>query len=111
MIFLAREECLGFQVGNVNVRGSELSLQFFQEVFPLLGICLFLDKVDIGLQVTTYRHELFVRGNLLFGAFAFAQNSLGGFLVVPEIGFGNARLQRFQAFAVARCVKDSSGRA
>jgi hypothetical protein len=47
---------------------------------------------------------------LLFGALAFAENALRGFLIVPEIGVGDARFENFQALAVLRCVKDSSER-
>ena len=47
MILLAREERLGFQVGNVNVRGAEFTLQLFQKVFPLLRIRFLLCQVDV----------------------------------------------------------------
>jgi len=47
---------------------------------------------------------------LFFRAFAVAENGLGFFLVVPEIGLSDPRFERFQAFAVLRRVKDSSGR-
>jgi hypothetical protein len=46
--------------------------------------------VDVRFEVTAHRGELFVRGNLFFGALALAQNSLSGFLVTPEIGVGDA---------------------
>jgi len=48
---------------------------------------------------------------LFFGALAFAEDALCGFLIVPEIGGGNARFKSFQALAVLRGVKDSSARA
>jgi len=47
---------------------------------------------------------------LLFGALAVAKNALCGFLIVPEIEVGDARFERFQAFAILRGVKDNSER-
>jgi hypothetical protein len=67
--------------------------------------------MDIGLDVARDRRELFVCGNLLFGALPVAEDALRCFLVVPEIRIGNARFQRLQALAVLWRVKDSSARA
>ena len=64
--------------------------------------------MDVGLEVASQRGKSFVGGNLLFGALAFAQNRLGGFLIVPEIGVGNADFEGFQALAIAFDVKDNS---
>jgi hypothetical protein len=47
---------------------------------------------------------------LLFGALAVAKNALCGFLIVPEIGVGDARFERLQTFTVLRGVKDNSER-
>jgi hypothetical protein len=46
--------------------------------------------MDVRVQVAGKRSELFVGGDLIFGALAVAQNGLRGFLIVPEIGRGNA---------------------
>jgi hypothetical protein len=46
---------------------------------------------------------------LLFGALAFAENALRGFLIAPEIGVGDAGFERLQSFAVGFGVKDNSG--
>jgi hypothetical protein len=48
---------------------------------------------------------------LIFGTFAIAQDGLRGFLIVPEIGRGNARFEGLQALTVWRSVKDNSERA
>jgi hypothetical protein len=66
--------------------------------------------MDIRFNVAGERGQFFVGGNLFFGALAVAENTLCGFLIVPEIGFGYARFERFQAFAVLRRVKDNSER-
>jgi hypothetical protein len=47
---------------------------------------------------------------LLFGALAVAQDGLRFFLLVPEIGLGDAGFEGFQFFSVLRGVKDSSAR-
>ena len=108
MILLAGEQRLGFQVGNVNIRGAKLTLELFQKVFPLLWIPFFLCEVDVGFKVAAHGGELFVRGNLFFGALALAQYSLSGLLVIPEMGVGDAGFQRLQTLAIAGRVKDSS---
>jgi len=56
----------------------------------LLRIRFFLRQMDIGLKIAAQGGELFLRGDLLFGALAFAQNALRGFLIGPEIGVGDA---------------------
>jgi hypothetical protein len=65
--------------------------------------------VDVSFEVAADGSELFVGGNLLFGALAFAQNALRGFLIAPEIGVGDAGFECLQTFAVAFGVKDNSG--
>src|SRR5690242_21137937 len=110
MIAFAGKQRFGFKIGNVNVRDTELTLQLFQEVFPLLGIGLLLREVNIGLKVAACGSELFVSGDLLLGALAVAENALRGFLIAPEIRIGDAGFQRLQALAVARRVKDNSAR-
>jgi hypothetical protein len=67
--------------------------------------------MDIRLYVASNRCELFVRGNLLFGALPLAENALRRFLIVPEIGVGDARFEGFQPLVILRRVKDSSARA
>jgi hypothetical protein len=64
---------------------------------------------DVGLDIAGQRGELGVGGNLIFAALAVAENGLRGFLVVPEVGLGDARFQGFQALAVLRGVKENSG--
>jgi hypothetical protein len=66
--------------------------------------------MDIRFNVAGERGEFFVRGNLLFSALAVAENTLRGFLIVPEIGIGYASFECFQALAILRGVKDSSER-
>jgi len=67
--------------------------------------------MDVGVEIAGKRCELFVGGDLIFGTLAIAQDGLGGFLIVPEIGRGNARFEGLQAFAMGRGVKDNSERA
>jgi hypothetical protein len=67
--------------------------------------------MDIRLYVARNRGELFIGGNLLFGALPLAENALRGFLIVPETRLGDARLEGFQSLVILRRVKDSSARA
>jgi hypothetical protein len=67
-----------------------------------------LREVDVSIEVARERDELFVGGNLLFGAFAVAQDGLRGFLIVPEIGLTDASFEGFQALAMRSGVKDNS---
>jgi hypothetical protein len=64
--------------------------------------------MNVGIQIAGQRGELFVGGDLIFGALAVAQYGLRGFLIVPEIGLGDASFERFQAFAMRSSVKDNS---
>jgi len=77
----------------------------------LLDVGLFLSEMNVRLDVAGDGGELFVRSNLFFGTLPFAENALCSFLIVPEIGIGDARFESFQALAVLRRVKDSSARA
>src|SRR5207245_3545247 len=110
VIGLAGEQRSGFQFRDKAVGVVELAVQLFQQVVLLLDVGLFLSEMDVGLDVAGDGGELLVGGNLFFGALAFAENALCGFLVVPEIGGGDTRFEDFQAFAVLRRVKDSSAR-
>jgi len=65
--------------------------------------------MNVRIEVAGKRSELFVGGNLIFGAFAVAQDGLRGFLIVPEIGLCDTGLEGLQALAMGRGVKDSSG--
>jgi hypothetical protein len=67
--------------------------------------------MNIGFEIAAERSKFLVSGNLIFGALAIAQDTLCGFLVVPEIWIGCASLEGFQALAILRRVKDSSARA
>jgi hypothetical protein len=111
VIGFSREERFGFQFGDVGIRGVEFAVQLFQQIVLLFDVGLFLREMDVRLDVVGDGSELFVGGDLFFGALAFAENALRGFLIAPEIGGGDARFESFQALAVLRGVKDSSARA
>jgi hypothetical protein len=49
--------------------------------------------MDVRVEIAGKRGEFFVGGYLIFGALAIAQDGLRSFLIVPEIGRGNARFQ------------------
>jgi len=104
------EQRPGFQFRDEAIGGVKLAVQLFQQVVLLFDVGLFLSEMDVGLDVPGDGGELLIRGDLFFGAFALAENALRGFLIVPETGVGDARFEGFQAFAVLRGVKDSSGR-
>ena len=111
MVGLAGEERFGLQIGDVGIGGGELLVQIFEEVVFLLDVGFLLGEVDVGLDVAGNGGELFVSGDLFFGALAIAENTLSGFLIAPEIGVGGAGFEGFQALAVLGGVKDSSARA
>jgi hypothetical protein len=67
-----------------------------------------LRQVNVGIEIAGERGELFVGGDLLFGAFAVAQDGLRGFLIVPEVGLTDASFEGFQALAMRSGVKDNS---
>jgi hypothetical protein len=108
MIGFAGEQRAGFLFADVGFGRVQFLCEVFQEIVALLGVGFFLGQVDVGVDVTRNAGEFFVGGNLVFGAFAIAEDGLGFFLVVPEIGVGGASFERFQAVAVLRGVKDSS---
>jgi hypothetical protein len=110
VVSLSGEERLGLQFGDVSVRGVELAVQFFEQVVLLLDVGLFLSEMDVGFDVAGDGGELFVGGNLFFGALALTENALRRFLIAPEIGVGDAGFERPQALTVLRSVKDSSER-
>jgi len=64
--------------------------------------------MNVSIEIAGKRSELLVRGDLIFGAFAVAQDGLRGFLIVPEIGSGDALFEGVQSFAMRRSVKDNS---
>jgi hypothetical protein len=64
--------------------------------------------VDVRFEIAGKRGEFVVGCDLVFRAFAVAQDGLRGFLIIPEIGLGDAGFEGFQAFAMGRGVKDSS---
>jgi len=111
VIGLPGEQCLGFQFGDVAIRGVELPVQLFEQIVLLLDVGFFLSEMDVRLDVAGGGRELLVRGNLFFGPFPLAENALCGFLIVPETGIGDARFESLQALPVLRRVKDSSARA
>ena len=111
MIGLAGEERSGFQFRDKAIGGVELTVQLFQKVVLLLNVGLFLSEMNICFDVAGDGGELLVSSNLFLGALAFAENALSGFLIVPEIGVGDALFESLQALPPLRCVKDSSARA
>jgi hypothetical protein len=110
VIRLSGEERPGLQFRDKAIGGVELAVQLFQQIVLLLDIGFFLGEMDVGLDITRNRRELFVGSNLFFGALPLAENALRSFLIVPETRVGDARFESFQAFAVLRGVKDSSAR-
>jgi hypothetical protein len=64
--------------------------------------------MNVCVQIARKRAELLVGGNLIFGTLAIAQDGLRSFLIVPEIGLGDACFEGFQAFAMGSSVKDNS---
>ena len=110
VVGLSGEERPGLQFGDVGIRGVELAVQLFEQIVLLLDVGLFLREMNIGFDVAGEGRELFVRGDLFFGALTLAENALCSLLIVPESGIGDARFERLQALAVLRGVKDSSVR-
>jgi hypothetical protein len=110
VIVFAGKEGFGFQFGDVGIGGGNFAVQLFEQVIFLFRVGFFEGEIDVRLDIAGDGCESLVRGNLLFGALAVAQNALRGFLIAPEIGIGDARFERFQALAVLWSVKDSSGR-
>jgi hypothetical protein len=108
VIAFAGEQRFRFQVADVNFRIVELAIQLLEQVVALLGVALFLYEMNVGVEITGERSELFVGRDLIFGALAVAQDGLRGFLIVPEIGRGDARFEGLQALTVGRGVKDNS---
>jgi hypothetical protein len=108
VIAFAGEQRFGFEVGDVSFRVVQLAIEFFEEIVALLGVGFFLSEVDVGVQIAGERGEFFVSGDLIFGALAIAQDGLRGFLIVPELGLGDAGFEGFQAFAMGSSVKDNS---
>jgi hypothetical protein len=109
VIAFAGEQRLRFQLGDVIFGVAELAVELFQQIVALLGVGFFLGEMDVGVEVAGKRGEPVVGGNLIFGALAVAQNGLRGFLIAPEIGLCDAGFEGFQALAMWRDVKDSSG--
>jgi len=110
VISLAGEERLGFEFRDVGIGSVEFFVQIFQEIVLLVNVGFLLGEIDVRLDVAGNRRELFVSGNLFFGALAITENTLSRFLIAPEIGVSGAGFEGFQALAVLRRVKDSSAR-
>ena len=111
VIVFAGQQRLGFQLGDVGIGGGKFAVQLFQQVILLFGVGFFLGEIDVSLDIAGDGGEFFIRGDLLFGTFPVAQNTLRGFLIAPEIGVGGADFEGFQALAILGSVKDSSARA
>ena len=110
MVSLAGEERFGFEFADVGISGGELFVEIFQQFVFLFDVGFLLGKVDVGLDIAGAGCEFIVGGNLFFGTFAIAENTLSRFLIAPEIGVGSAGFEGFQALTVLRGVKDSSAR-
>jgi hypothetical protein len=93
VVAFAGEQRFGFQVGDVIFSGAELAVELFEQIVALLGVGFLLCEMNVGIEIAGKRSELFVGGNLIFGALAIAQEGLRGFLIVPEIGRGDARFE------------------
>jgi hypothetical protein len=111
VVVFAGEERLGFEFGDVSVGSGKFAVELSQQVIFLLCVSFFQREIDVRLDIAGGGSELSVGGNLLFGTFALAENALRGFLIAPEIGFGDASFEGFQALAIQWGVKDSSARA
>ncbi len=111
MVVLAGEQRPRFKFGDKAIRCGEFPIQLFQQIVSLFRVGLFLRKIDVRVDVSGDRIEPLICRNLLFSALPFPEYALRGFLIAPEIGFGDARFQAFQALAVLRRVKDNSARA
>jgi hypothetical protein len=109
MIAFAGKQRFGFQVCDISLGIVELAVEILEQIVALLGVGFFMCQVDVSVEVAGKRGELFIGGNLLFRAFAIAQDGLRGFLIVPELGRCDAGFEGFQTFAMWRGVKDSSG--
>jgi hypothetical protein len=111
VVIFAGEQRFGFEFRDVGFGAVEFAIDVFQEVVALIGVGFFLREIDVGLDVFGNRGELVVGADLVFGAFAVAENGLGAFLIVPKTGIGDAGFERLQALAMLGGVKDSSARA
>jgi hypothetical protein len=110
VVVFAGEQRPGFKLGDVDIGRGELAVQFPQQVILLFRVGFFLRQMYVGLDIAADGGEFLVSGNLFLGAFPFAENALRSFLIIPKIGFGDARFEGFQPLTVLRCVKDSSAR-
>jgi hypothetical protein len=108
VIGLAGEQRARFLFGDVGFSGGEFAVQIFQEILALVGVGLFPGQADVGFDVARQRGEFVVRGDLVFGALAVAQDGLSGFWIAPEIRIGSTGFESFQALAVLRGVKENS---
>jgi hypothetical protein len=95
VVGLAGEQRARFLFGDVGFSGGEFAVEIFQEILALFGIGFFRGQADVGFDVARQPGELVVRGDLVFGAFAVAQDGLSGFWVAPEVGVGGTGFQGF----------------
>ena len=103
VIVFAGEQRLRFEFGDIRFGVVQFAIEIFQQLVALLGVGFFLREIDVGFDVFGNGGEFFVGADLVFGAFAVAQNGLCGFLVVPEIGVGDACFERLSG------VRDAAG--
>jgi hypothetical protein len=86
MIAFAGKQRFGFQVRDIRFGVVELAVELLEQIVALFGVGFFMRQVDVRVEVAGKRGQLFVGGNLFFGAFAIAQDGLRGVLIVPELG-------------------------
>lgn len=65
-------------------------MQLLQEIIALCRIGFRFREVDVRLDVARQAGKFFISGDGIFGALALFQDRLRFFLIVPEVGIGNA---------------------
>jgi hypothetical protein len=110
VIGLAREQRARLLLGDEGFGAGQLAVEVGEQLVALLRVGLFGGERNVGVDVAGDGGEARVGVDLIFGAFAVAQDGLCGFLIVPEIGLGNFGFERGQFLAVLRGVKENSGR-
>jgi hypothetical protein len=94
----------GRKLQAVDFRGerAKLALDF------RLNVLAFATQLEIGIEVSQFSREEFVRLDLFLQAFALGENLLGGFRILPEIRLGYLLLKGFDLAAARRRVKENS---
>src|SRR5579859_59232 len=90
VIAFAGEKRVGLEFPDVAFRAGKFAVQIFNQIIALFRVGFFLRQPDIRLYVARNGRQLRVRSDLLFGAFAIAQNGLRFLLLAPEVGLCDA---------------------